>query len=85
MVYRSFAELKTLKNTFNQTINFISHDTIKTQIHVPKNYSLASKEDVFVFNDKDKAYRSTQSLFDSLVYKEIAGFSLEVQKPKQYY
>ena len=85
LVYRSFAELKTLKNTFNQTINFISHDTIKTQIHVPKKYSLDSKEDVFVFNYADKLYHSNQSIFDSLVYKEIANFTLEVQKPKKYY
>ena len=81
LVYRSFAELKTLKNRFNQTINFISQDTIKTQILVPKKYKLDVKDDIFVLNHLEKAYRSNQSLFDSLVYKEIADFDFKIQKP----
>jgi hypothetical protein len=82
LVYRSFAELKTLKNHFSQTINFISLDTIKTQILVPKKYKLSVKEDIFVFDSIEKKYRSNQSLFDSLVYREIADFNVEVQKPQ---
>ena len=82
LVYRSFAELKTLKNQFYQTINFISQDSIKTQIQVPKKYKLSVKEDVFVFDSIEKKYRSNQSLFDSLVYREIADFNVEVQKPQ---
>ena len=80
LVYRSFAELKTLKNHFYQTIQFISQDTIKTQIFVPKKYKLNMEKDVFVFNLLDQAYRSNQSLFDSLVYREIADFNFEPQK-----
>lgn len=82
LVYRSFAELKTLKNHFHQTINFISQDTIKTQILVPKKYKLDVNDDIFVLNHLEKAYRSNQSLFDSLVYKEIADFDFEIQKPQ---
>ena len=82
LVYRSFAELKTLKSHFSQTINFISQDSIKTQIQVPKKYKLNVKEDVFVFDSIEKKYRSNQSLFDSLVYREIADFNVEVQKPQ---
>lgn len=82
LVYRSFAELKTLKNQFYQTVNFISQDSIKTQIQVPKKYKLNVKEDVFVFDSIEKKYRSNQSLFDSLVYREIADFNVEVQKPQ---
>lgn len=82
LVYRSFAELKTLKDQFYQTVNFISQDSIKTQIQVPKKYKLNVKEDVFVFDSIEKKYRSNQSLFDSLVYREIADFNVEVQKPQ---
>lgn len=80
LVYRSFAELKRLKNYFYQTIHFISQDTIKTQILVPKKYKL-NTEDVFVFSYADKEYHSSQSLFDSLVYQEIADFNFETKKP----
>jgi hypothetical protein len=79
LVYRSFAELKTLKNNFYQNINFISEDTIKTQIQVPKKFKL-NAEDVFVFNSEDKKYQSNQSLFDSLVYRQIADFNFETKK-----
>jgi hypothetical protein len=82
LVYRSFAELKTLKNHFYQTINFISLDTIKTQIQVPKKYKLNMKHDIFVFDSIENKYRSNQSLFDSLVYREIADFDFEIQKPQ---
>jgi hypothetical protein len=82
LVYRSFAELKTLKKHFYQTINFISEDSIKTQILVPKKYKLNVKEDVFVFDSIHKEYRSNQSLFDKLVYKEIADFDFEILKPQ---
>jgi len=79
LVYRSFAELKTLQNHFYQTIHFISQDTIKTQILVPKKHKL-NAEDLFVFNFADKEYQSSQYLFDSLVYREIADFNFEPQK-----
>ena len=38
------------------------------------------EKDIFVFNLLDQAYRSNQSLFDSLVYREIADFNFEPQK-----
>lgn len=81
LTYRSFAELKTLKNHFYQTINFISEDTIKTLIQAPKIFKLNS-EDVFIFNYADKKYQSNQSLFDSLVYRQIADFNFDPQKPQ---
>lgn len=81
LVYRSFTELKTLKNHFYQTIHFISEDTIKTQIFIPKKYKLAAG-DVFVYNHANKEYHSSQSLFDSLVYRETADFNFEIQKPQ---
>jgi hypothetical protein len=82
LVYRSFAELKTLKNHFYQTINFISADTIKTHIFSQKKYRMDTKDDIFVFNRTEKVYRSNQSLFDSLVIKEIANFDFEIKKPQ---
>jgi len=82
LVYRSFAELKTLKNHFYQTINFISGDTIKTQIQTQKKYRLDAKDDIFVFNLTEKVYRSNQSSFDSLVIKEITNFAFETKKPQ---
>ena len=82
LVYRSFAELKTLKNHFYQTINFISEDTIKTQILTQKKYRLDAKDDIFTFNRMEKLYRSNLSLFDSLVIKEITNFDFETKKPQ---
>jgi hypothetical protein len=82
LVYRNFAELKTLKNHFYQTINFISKDTIKTQILAQKKYKMDAQDDIFVFNRMGKVYRSNQSLFDSLVIKEITNFDFETKKPQ---
>lgn len=71
LLYRSFAELKTEKYIFNQTIISISPDTIKTQIIVPKKYKLSERDDVFAFDFSSMSYKSGRSSFDSLVLKEI--------------
>lgn len=76
LVYRSFAELKTPKGIFNQTIFLITSDTIKTRILVPKKYKLKSKEVLFLFNDSLKTYQSEESVFDSLVHKEVTNYEL---------
>jgi hypothetical protein len=80
LVFRSFTELKTLKNQFNQTVYSVTSGTIKTKLLVPKKFKLDGKEDVFVFDETNKSYRSNQSSFDSLVYKEIAKFEYEPRR-----
>jgi hypothetical protein len=74
LVYRGFTELKTPKNQFNQTIYSISQDTIRTRLLVPKKFKLNNNDDLFVFDHSINLFRSNESLFDSLVYKEIAKF-----------
>ncbi len=80
LVYRSFAELKTPKNLFHQTIYSISPDLIKTRISVPKKFKLDKKEDDFLFDSSTKSFISEISIFDTLVYREIADYDSEVQK-----
>lgn len=79
LVYRSFSELKTLKHQFTQTIYSITSDTIKTRLLAPRKFRL-KKDDIFVFDEANKSYRSNESAFDSLVYKEIANFDFEHRK-----
>ncbi len=81
LVYRSFAELRTPGYQFNQTIVSVSSDTIKTKILFPKRYKSKFNEDVFIFDSANQIYKSNQSLFDSLVYKEVAEFDINIQKP----
>lgn len=76
LVYRSFVQLKTPKYTFNQTISSISLDTIKTQFIIPKKYRARFVGDAFVFNSQKKMYLSSESLFDSLCFKEISEFEI---------
>ena len=78
LIYRSFAELKTPRRQFYQTIYSISDDTIKTKISLPRRYKFDADEDVFVFNDVRGVYLSEKSSFDSLVVREIVNF-----KPKR--
>lgn len=81
LVYRSFAKLSTPKYQFNQTIISITSDTIKTKILVPKKFKLKFDEDVFIFDSANQIFKSNQSLFDSLVYKVVSEFDINIQKP----
>jgi hypothetical protein len=80
LVYRSFAELQTPVDRFYQTINFISVDSITTEITVPKKYKLNFKDDVFAYDSISNFYYSKSNTFDSLVFKEVANFKYEGQK-----
>lgn len=81
LVYRNFAELKTPKQTFIQTITSMDGDTIKTKLTVPKKVKNISEEDFFFYDGIENYYKSSNSLFDSLVIKEINDFEIETQKP----
>ena len=81
LVYRNFAQLKTPKQTFIQTITSIAGDTIKTKLTVPKKVKITSEEDFFFYDGIENYYKSSNSLFDSLVIKEINNFEIETHKP----
>jgi hypothetical protein len=80
LVYRSFAGLQTPKNQFYQTVSYITSDTLKTKITVPKRYKFNKREDIFTFDSISNSYRSSEQLFDNLVYKEIENFRINVRK-----
>ena len=71
LVLRNYAEVKTIKNVYNQVVTSIALDTIKTRLFFSENNKVISREVFFVYRHNLKAFRSESSLFDSLVFKEV--------------
>lgn len=80
LVYRSFAELQTPVEIFNQTITTITEDSIETKLILPRRIKTALNKDYFYFNKIENRYLSSSSYFDNLILNELNNFEIITSK-----